>query len=276
MTEHRPIFSIHVPKTGGTTFAEVLSHAYGARVAFSYGRDHPRTHPRIRESGATIDQAAARALASEGVLVVHGHFTVADLVEVEPDPSRYWIWLRDPIERTIAQYQFYKQQAGGRSKLGRAVASGSVTMAGFAAHAAIRNLQTRYIGSLPIGAFGFVGITEHFSAGVEMLGLPLPGGKRILPDVDGGRPSADRATRAAIAMENIPDLALYSEATQVFLSRLKIRDEVKAPRALSALARLFGRRQKRDSLPEPDAGSADSAYDRVQFTTSLDRTVPRA
>lgn len=243
MPLNRPIFSIHAPQTGGTTFAEVLLHAYGDRVAFAYGREHPRTHPRIREAGTTLDRAAVAALADEGVLVIHGHFSVADLVEIEPDPAHYWIWLRDPIERTIAHYHYYAQEAGARSKLGRSVAAGTVSMAGFAAHAAIRNLQSRYVGSVPLNAFGFVGITEHFTAGVEMLGLPLPGGRRIVAEVEGIRLGVDRGTRAAIALENVPDIALYSEATQIFLARLKERQEIEAPaRAASPLKRLFARR----------------------------------
>lgn len=244
MSQH-PIFSIHIPKTGGTTFAEVLARTYGKRVAFAYGREHPRTHPRLKECTHVLDPVAVRSLVDDGIQVVHGHFGAADLAEVEPDPRHWWIWLRDPIERTISHYHFLHDQTGARSKLGRTVASGAMSVGGFAGHAAIRNLQSRQVGGVPIAAFGFVGITEHFAAGLDMLGLKMPGGRRAFANLNATKGSVDRATRAAIAAENIPDLALYSEAVQVFLGRQ--RDGLGAPAPVLAgggLKRLFAARTK--------------------------------
>lgn len=246
---HDLIFSIHIPKTGGTSFAEVLRHAYGRRVAFAYGPHHARTHPLLRELGKKADRAVVAQLAEEGVRVVHGHFAASVFADAVPDPSRYWIWLREPVERTISHFHFFKDKHAARGALGTQVAAGTLPLAAFAGHPAIRNLQARHVGPFPVSEFGFVGLTEHMTAGLRQLGLPAPVGRTPTANVNREKPEFDRQVRAAIAAENITDVAVYSEGLRVFLERERRPGSVRAPQTLGFVARTLDRWR---TVPAPE------------------------
>lgn len=231
------ILSLHVPKTGGTTFAETLRRAYGRRVAFFYGPDHPETHPIARDLGRTADAALVARLEAAGILVLHGHFSASAFAAVVPDPARYWIWLREPVERTISHFHFFRDMHQARSAMGRQVGNGTLPLPAFAAHPAIRNLQCRYVAPFPIDRYGFVGVTEQIPAGIAMLGLPVPAGRKAAANTNPSKPVIDKQTRAALAAENIADTALYSEAVRLFQDRLERGAPAQAPRALGLLGR---------------------------------------
>jgi hypothetical protein len=231
------VLSMHVPKTGGTTFAEVLRRAYGKRVAFFYGPEHPDTHPLLRGLGKTADRDVVEALEAAGVVVLHGHFAASVFAGAVPDPARYWIWLREPVERTISHFHFFRGKHAPKSALGSQVLNGVLPLPAFAAHPAVRNLQSRYVAPFPVAELGFVGITEQLSAGVGLLGLPVPAGRRAAVNVNADKPATDKLARAAIAAENIADMALYSEGVQVFRDRLGRLDTARAPRTGGLLSR---------------------------------------
>ena len=44
------IFSVHIPKTAGTSFRNALKERYGDRLALYYGANDPATHPLLRVS----------------------------------------------------------------------------------------------------------------------------------------------------------------------------------------------------------------------------------
>lgn len=243
------ILSVHIPKTGGTSFAEVLRHAYGRRVAFAYGPHHAHTHPLLRELGKKVDRSVVARLAEEGVRVVHGHFSASVFADAVPDPSRYWIWLREPVERTISHFQFFKDKHAARGALGTQVAAGTLPLTAFSAHPAIRNLQARHVGPFAVSDFGFVGLTEHMAAGLRQLGLSAPVGRTPTANVNRDKPEFDRQTRAAIAAENITDVAVYSEGLRIFLERERRPGSVRAPRAVGFVTRTLDRWR---SVPTPE------------------------
>lgn len=235
------VLSMHVPKTGGTAFAAAVKAAYGKRVAFFYGANHADTHPLLRDLGhsATADQVAA--LEDAGIELLHGHFTAATFAEAVPDPARYWIVLREPVERTISHYHFFRDKHAGKSPLGQQVASGALTLAAFAGHRAIRNLQTRYIAPFTLSDIGFVGLTERLSESLPLIGLPAAAGRRRV-NTNAVKPVVDKEVRAAIAAENIGDLALYSEAVRLFNHRLETRSGPTQPGLLSRFVASIARR----------------------------------
>lgn len=217
----RPLtLSMHVPKTAGTAFAEAIRAAYGNRVAFYYGAGHPETHPLLRQLGraATADQVAA--LEAAGIELLHGHFTAATFAEAVPDPARYWIVLREPVERTISHYHFFRDKHEAKSPLGRQVASGALGLAAFAGNRSIRNLQMRYLAPFAIADLGFVGLTERLAESLPLVGMPAAAGKKRV-NGNAAKPAVDKDVRAAIAAENLGDIALYSEASRIFNQRLE-------------------------------------------------------
>ena len=211
---HDPIISIHIPKTAGTAFADVLTRNFGDTVGFYYGQDHPKTHPALRHLGRPASPADMAMIKDAGLKVIHGHFSVRRFLSVCPDPARYWIWLRDPIERIVSEYFFNKNRSDGVHPLAKALHENDLSIGDYAKLKKAVNLQTRNVQPFAIEDFGFVGITEFYDDCVELSGLePAPAENRTQNQTR-GKETVAFEDRLAIARRNASDMALYSAAIQ--------------------------------------------------------------
>ena len=240
----RLIVSLHVPKTAGTAFADVLTQNYGSAVAFAYGPDHPKTHPLLRQLPASIPAETIAKLEQEGVRVVHGHFSAHRYLEAVPDPARYWMWLRDPVERMISEYYFNRGRDDAENPQVAQIREENLSLGDYAAKTRTRNLHKHLLGPLKIEELGFVGISEFFDECLALTGLaPLPK-KTRLRNVTRNKEPVDIDTRRVIARNNIIDIALYSAALQRVLADRRAASDTPAPAETSAgglLGRLLDR-----------------------------------
>src|SRR5690606_11709595 len=76
--------SVHIPKTGGTTFRNFLEQRYPGKVAYDYGSDSELTHRLLREKRKEASPEVLRQLKQEGIRVVHGHFPATRYAEAIP------------------------------------------------------------------------------------------------------------------------------------------------------------------------------------------------
>lgn len=235
------IYSLHIPKTAGTSFRNALSELYGDRLALFYGPRDPATHPLLRVRRTDL-ASRIRALQDEGVEVLHGHFHVRHVESAIVDPSRQlWTWLRDPIERVVSQYSFMKERPTGWSH-DASVKSGELSLAGYARRKRIRNLQSAFVAGVDIKDFAFVGVTEHFELGLSMLfGAEAPTlGRRHNATV---RPvEVTPLTRARLHAYNHADIELYAAALRLVIDRLAVMNGVERPARPAVTARGLVRR----------------------------------
>lgn len=215
----RLIVSLHIPKTGGTSFAAVLQRAFPGQVAYLYKPYHPRTHPLLRERGKTLEPTVLARLEADGVRVLHGHGALSLYAEAAPDLGRVWTWLRDPVERVISSY-FYQssrsERAGSRPEMRDRVVGRS--LADYARMPANRNLQSRILGPIQVDSLGFVGITEMFDESLALLGLSRDRTK--MRNINNRRPEVSEADRELIAHLNQADIALYAQAVDLHNARI--------------------------------------------------------
>lgn len=91
----RPLFSLHVPKTAGTSFRKDLEAWFGReRLAFHYRGDQ--------------GEAPARAELRPG-LCVHGHFNRLRGIGVRqyyPEADQFIVLLRDPYDRFVSNWRY--------------------------------------------------------------------------------------------------------------------------------------------------------------------------
>lgn len=213
------IFSIHIPKTAGTSFRYALDARYGRRVAYYYGKLDPKTTEGLRVSREELAEAAA-SLSSRGFDVLHGHYMAVDVEPLVTSPSEIWTWLRDPVERTISQWEFYRQRPLELKPLARRVKEGRTTLAGFLETRDVADLQTRYLKGLDLSTLGFVGVSEHFELGLTLLfGEDAPTLKLRYNATERETPMT-RSQRHSIARANIRDMQLYAEALRLFVGRV--------------------------------------------------------
>src|SRR4051812_10957069 len=79
------IVSLHIPKTGGTSFSDVLERAYPGQVAFFYSETNKLTHPMLKDHARLRDPALLAEMESAGVKVIHGHAPAGWFLKSIPD-----------------------------------------------------------------------------------------------------------------------------------------------------------------------------------------------
>lgn len=215
------MISIHVPKTGGTTFLNVLQHLFGDELLLDYrwmGVDLP------------LGSAAEVRRSLERVRCIHGHFPFgkyAGLRERDAVCARFVTWLRDPVDLVVSAYEYLRSKplmVGFPLEPWEQAASAGDLLE-FARHEFARNRQSKQLRSDTPDAFDFVGITEEFSRSLRLFRamffpdreLPMDvEPQRVNPRRRGDGYSLDDARRSAVEDLNAWDTALYQRARQRF------------------------------------------------------------
>lgn len=212
------IVSLHIPKTGGTSFSDVLTRAYPDQVAFFYREKHRLTHDKLRDRDNLRKPEVLAEIERDGIRVIHGHAAGRWFLRSIPDQSRYWTWVRDPVERVISAYYYLIQrgQRGDRPGVAKVVGR---TLEEYARGEQNQNIQSRVLNGLDLSQMGFVGVTERFDESLGLLGfsqhqLPKPRNRNK------AKAEVDPALKRLIAELNAEDVALYAEAVRLLDTRL--------------------------------------------------------
>jgi len=160
--------SVHIPKTAGTTFRELLANHFGDDLCLFYGGWRDR-------------HLAPMAQPPPSLRCIHGHFHARDFDAPFPAGRRI-VWLRDPVERVCSEYEHHCRHRDPRNPLSTLVGAGTGLLE-FAEHREARNTQSRVLQGLALEDFAFVGISELFDAELVRLrlatGIGLPCGHRV-------------------------------------------------------------------------------------------------
>lgn len=204
------LISVHIPKTGGTSFAKILEKVYAEALHFDY-------------PWAPIEPS----LGLRGC--IHGHFSATKYAEMAGSlgPRAAMItWLRDPVERAISTYYFLRDLdvTPQKAQPPWEVDAKTLSMHDFFLRGHARNEMVRQLCAAPIENFAFVGITERFEEsmrrfsnimGIEIDTSDLPRERR-----NEGRRSehyeADQRTLDLLERENYLDIPLYKRALALF------------------------------------------------------------
>ena len=226
------IVSVHLAKTGGNTFATILERAATGLYSQRYGPDHPETGLRMdgvqlsplngHHAWRLFDQMLTVPSIAARRNVLHGHLNVGDVMEQYPG-AEFVVWLRDPVDRVVSHYQFWKRlEVDFDDPLYRRFHDEDMSIEEFAAEPRIRNTQTRTTGRRPVEDFAFIGITEHYDRGLDLFGrlydvdtsdvVPL----NFNPKQGQGRYDIPDDTRAVIESYNEADITLYHRAVERF------------------------------------------------------------
>ncbi|NEP72999.1 MAG: methyltransferase domain-containing protein [Okeania sp. SIO2G4] len=219
---HRPeevkakVISIHVPKTAGTTFKQVLKQIYNLEEIFF---DYPN-RGRLRNKMLINPKPEVK--------VIHGHFPSSKYDYKFPE-FRKIIWLRDPIKRLISLYFFWKTWQilleSDEQNLSP-VKESNLTFIEFAEKPEMQNvIKSKFVQEQKLTEFDFVGIQEFFPEDLHELKLilnwpdykletqntnPYPGYKSLLEEVLSNQEIVDK-----ISTINDEDIELYREAVSL-------------------------------------------------------------
>lgn len=108
--EETILISVHIPKTGGTSFSSILRDLYGAGYLEDYEWIDDRPDWMINGLDRLSDKEIMDSI--QGVRCIHGHFLAekyARLQYISGLSVRFATWLRDPIDRAVSMYYFLRR-----------------------------------------------------------------------------------------------------------------------------------------------------------------------
>ena len=147
------IISIHIPKTGGTSFRTILSNVYSKKLWSNYERQW---------SKHDVHQVQIPS----NVRCIHGHFEYDSFDEIFSENSKI-TWTRDPADRTVSLYNYIIDKPDPNNKLTLEVIEKQLSLEQFIDLPWVRNQGMNYLkGSSPYD-FKFVGFVETYQQSLE-------------------------------------------------------------------------------------------------------------
>jgi tetratricopeptide (TPR) repeat protein len=146
------LISVHVPKTAGTTFMDILNQIYGKQnIYFDYLEPRP-----VKYEPSDIPH---------NFRVIHGHFNILKYDCLHARAKKI-IWLRHPIHIVISLYFYWLHVPLGDiyqyPDIVRDVKMLNINLDEFVEHYEARNLISQYICDGKLNNFDFVGVQEFF------------------------------------------------------------------------------------------------------------------
>ncbi len=217
------LLSIHIPKTAGTSFRNILKGVYGEQGVVRVDIPIPDEVQNKELCEVLIPRRLSRK-----ARVLHGHFRYNDIRrEYKLDSDVPVItWLRNPVDRVISNYfylqkrlrEIMKEKERRINILDRMQRS----LMEFARLDVSRNRMTRFLDGRPLEEFLFVGLVEHFSEDLADLAGVLEWRDFEVLHQNSSRvrcSGINEEERAEIRRLNSDDVALYGEAIRIRRAR---------------------------------------------------------
>lgn len=210
------LISIHIPKTAGTSFYDILRQVYPVGLSPSYRR-------RDLVSGQGVFEWPEKA-AAPSLRVVHGHFTWREVQAAHvPGHTRVITWFRDPVDRVISNYLFFidrlrNPQRNPEVYRHNAHRTGE-SLLEYAHHEENRNRMCFFVEGMPLEEFFFIGFTETFESDVLRLGALMAWPDFSVRQLNPGTRSVSVTAEERRIIEDLnrDDRQLYDRARAMYL-----------------------------------------------------------
>jgi hypothetical protein len=219
---------IHLPKTGGKTFRQICRKQYRECNAYRLNNEDSlkQLHGMPKEDIAMID-------------LLHGHFPIGFLPPHMPRRFRYFVWLRDPLNRFLSTYNYWihsKRDFG--MPAARMVRENNMSLQDCieTTNYEIKYWMLPYVNMLEhaarslIADFDFVGITERYTEGLEYLQRTY--GFRtdytiqnVTPPWAKRKTGATEEQKEQLRKQLAPEYVIYDFAKQIFEKRYNTMKE---------------------------------------------------
>ena len=226
----RIMISVHVPKTGGTSFGLMLRQLFaeGFREDYDWTPDRPGWMVDGLEPYS--DDELRTAL--RGIGCIHGHFSAAKYRRLQRVPgiqASFVTWVRDPVERAISTYHFLRglETPMAQQPPWEREAKARCMRDFFEATEYSRDQQAQQLFGLELHEFAFIGITERYRASIDLFRarfwpyvppFDIPHELRN-PDRASGGYAPEQEIREILNAQNLQDRTLYDAALRRFAVR---------------------------------------------------------
>ena len=159
MSNHSPLYFIHVPKTAGTSFRKAAEQYYSnEKICYDYGLQQPETSSLIRqcvyENNDFYD--LKEKLMSQDVRMIGGHVPARRFAPIIRQ-SKIFTFVREPVSRLVSEYRHFKRHYNFKGEI-----------SDFIRRPEFRNRQFRMFQGFAPHMLGFIGITEQYSESLEL------------------------------------------------------------------------------------------------------------
>lgn len=217
------LVSLHIPKTAGTSFRNILKNCYGEESVV-------RFDIRGKKKKVFIEnEEFLKKRISSNIKVIHGHFQYQDLMELINlnENAKLITWVRHPVQRVLSNY-FYlqerlREELDEESKGLNILSKMQKSLIEYARYEINRNRMSKFLHGADLETFDFIGITEHFNEDIfqlaEILGIEKPEllkqNKTIIKD------KVEPGVLEEIAQLNSRDMDLYQRALEFRQKRIE-------------------------------------------------------
>jgi hypothetical protein len=161
------IISVHLPKTGGSSFKTLLQEQYGQQMLLDYD-DKPMSHNKLSRNWAAI-MHNFRARPLENIHCIHGHFLPYKYAYLNQE-SDYVIWLRDPAERIVSHYYYWQRTSNKIQKppLHHKLTNKELSLEQFCRLPRFWNFYHQYLFRFKLENFSFIGLIENYEQSLTL------------------------------------------------------------------------------------------------------------
>ena len=203
------IISVHVPKTGGTTFKHVLQQHFGDKMLLDYG-DAPLKGRNLFTSYLnTVRRIPKACLLARRYECIHGHFLPVKY-SFAGMHNKFTIWLRDPVEREFSRY-YYRRRNGVNHSWDE-----------FCKIGIFHNYYAKWLWGFNLNRFDFIGIMENYNNSMRVFGRMFgiecpeqPGKLNRNLDKDDNQYQVDPKIRQFLRDVNRIDYQIYARAQEL-------------------------------------------------------------
>lgn len=210
------LISIHIPKTGGQSFYNILEQVYGDELSIYYRRrDYEAVMKEHRRFEDSID---------DQLRAIHGHLYYKEIKRLhKSSQAKVICWLRDPVERVVSNFHFFKSRLE-RPDLNPEVSRLNAhrteeTLLEYAGRQHTRNRMSKFLKGIALEDLHFIGFLENYNEGLQQL-QDLMGWPAIeIPHLNKGkkkkRAPLDEKTLEQLKRWNRKDIKLYEKARKI-------------------------------------------------------------
>lgn len=167
------IFSVHIPKTAGTSFSLMMKEVYKDNMYWLFKCDHcynyniKSTLDEIRESESICSdhigiEDVKNIIIDNDIKFIHGHYKINIFDRFIEDKDKIITWVRNPIDRVISDYFFINEMGG--------MYSNGIGIYDFESFFKNRcEVISYYLEGIPLSRINFIGIVENYNSEIKRL-----------------------------------------------------------------------------------------------------------
>ncbi len=158
------IISIHIPKTAGRSFYQVLKWAYKGKIDYPHNRGKYLKDDKFDDSLIDLNREE----------VIHGHFCFRHVKHLyQRYNPKVIVWLRNPVDRVISNYYYNISTNLQKPWKERAQIRKELTLDEFITRPNRQNTMSNFLSGINPDDIFFIGITEQFDTDLIRLGKML-------------------------------------------------------------------------------------------------------